>query len=93
MIFAGAVSASMDEANVLVTLALFIFMFFDGFYINEANTPDALSWLADISINRYGLRGLAMIEFPGLVFTCTPAEAAPFNGTCPVTTGEQYLRP
>ena len=72
----GALSPSMEVGNILATMILIILTLLDGFYINLTNMPAWCQWASVFSFPGYGVQAVAANEFNGLVYTCTPQEAA-----------------
>eukprot|EP01006_Ploeotia_vitrea_P025730 TRINITY_DN58626_c0_g1_i1.p1 TRINITY_DN58626_c0_g1~~TRINITY_DN58626_c0_g1_i1.p1 ORF type:complete len:475 (+),score=246.27 TRINITY_DN58626_c0_g1_i1:807-2231(+) len=93
LIACGAAAKSLDQSNLIATLAIILFMLFDGTWISEDNVPAVYGWIKYLSFMRYSVRSAVKSEFSGLAFTCTPEEAAVFGGTtCPYSNGDDLLR-
>jgi ABC-type multidrug transport system permease subunit len=84
----GALSESMEVGNVLATLGIVILTLLDGFYRNKADLPAWCRWVSSFSFLGYGVQGIAVNEYKGLTFTCTPEEAP--AGCIP--DGDAFLR-
>ena len=63
-------------ANALGTPVLIILLLFGGFYVNSSTLPPGSEWIPYIDFLSWGYRGLALNEFQGLTFSCTPEEVA-----------------
>ena len=72
----GAASKTVEQANVLTTFTLLVFMLFNGFYLNTANVGAYFRWIKHINFLYYSTRAATVNEFSGLVFECTEEEAA-----------------
>ena len=72
----SAISSTSLVANALGTPILIILLLFGGFYINSSTIPGGSEWIPYIDFLSWGYRGLALNEFQGLTFSCTPEEIA-----------------
>ena len=84
----GSVSRTVEQANILVTVILLVFMLFNGFFANTQNVGPWFSWIRYINFIFYGTRAATINEFGGLEFECTEEEAETMGCTL---TGEQFL--
>ena len=84
----GSVSRTVEQANILVTVILLVFMLFNGFFANTQNVDPWFSWIRYINFIFYGTRAATINEFGGLEFECTEEEAEAMGCTL---TGEQFL--
>ena len=85
----GAASKTTEQANMLTTVVLLIFMLFNGFYVNTANVGAYFRWIKHINFLYYSTRAATVNEFKGLVFECTAEEAATMG--C-IPTGDAFLK-
>ena len=85
----GAASKTVEQANVLTTVTLLVFMLFNGFYVNTANVGAYFRWIKHINFLYYSTRAATVNEFSGLVFECTEEEAATMG--C-IPNGDAFLK-
>mmetsp|Transcript_1994 Transcript_1994/g.5290 ORF Transcript_1994/g.5290 Transcript_1994/m.5290 type:complete len:1447 (-) Transcript_1994:184-4524(-) len=74
-----------------------VFVIFSGYLIPRSSVPPWFIWAYWISPMRYAFEAIAINEFYGLVFSCTPEELLPPDPSipesvkiCPISTGEAY---
>ena len=77
----GAASKTVEQANVLTTFTLLVFMLFNGFYLNTANVGAYFRWIKHINFLYYSTRAATVNDFSGLVFECTEEEAESHRGS------------
>lgn len=70
----GALSSSMAMGNAIATVVLSFASLFNGLFVRDV--PVWYRWLNDISFPGLGVKAAMANELRGLVFTCTPEEAA-----------------
>jgi ATP-binding cassette subfamily G (WHITE) protein 2 len=82
----SSLSKTMEQANILATLMLSLFVLFNGVFTNAKTTPKYLRWLESLSFVNFGVQSVAKIEYEGLNFSCSEGEA-----NCNFRTGESFL--
>jgi len=83
----GALAKTMEQANLLVTVLLILFMLLDGTWVSLERIPDSVRWLADFSFMGLGAQAAIKNEFSGLVFECDEE-----NDAVCFHTGEEVLQ-
>ncbi|XP_078453675.1 broad substrate specificity ATP-binding cassette transporter ABCG2 isoform X1 [Lampetra planeri] len=84
-------------ANLLITICFVFMIIFSGLLVNLPSVMGWLNWLKYFSIPRYGLTGLQVNEFRGLMFCGSNYTSASFTcnstsaNTGAICTGEDYL--
>jgi len=66
----GALAKTMEQANLLVTIILILFMLLDGTWVSLERIPDGLRWIADTSFMGLAVKAAIKNEFSGLKFEC-----------------------
>merc|ERR1719419_1501585 len=75
----------MEQANLLATIILILFMLFDGTWVSLERIPKSLSWMSNLSFMGLAVQAAIKNEFTGLEFECDPDDSVCFR------TGEEAL--
>lgn len=91
-LFISAICRTTTFAVSVLPMALEIARLFGGFFLAPISLPKYFVWLDALSYAKYTYVGVALNELQGLVLTCTDAQRAKGNGTCPTPNGEFTIK-
>ena len=83
----SALSKTTEQANLLTTLFLLLFMLFDGNWISLDKVPKFWQWIKYISFLGYSSQAAIVSEYRGLTFDCSNIPA----NECIFQTGNDVL--
>jgi ABC-type multidrug transport system permease subunit len=83
----SSLSQTMEQANLLATLVLSLFVLFNGTFTNAKTTPSYLKWMESVSFINHGVQVLAKNEYSGLSFSCS----GDLGVQCAFTSGDSFL--
>jgi len=86
----GAMGKNMEQANILATIFLVLFMILDGTWVDLSRIPAGLQWIGELSFMGQAVKAAIKNEFTGLTFACEQTD--PGQGVPCFHTGEQALQ-
>eukprot|EP00667_Euglena_gracilis_P000419 EG_transcript_419 len=84
--------STVSVAQAWAGLVQVIFFVFSGFLQPWPQMPSAWRWGRYISPQSYAFSILLINEFSDTVYHCTPEELVTYEGTCPYTRGDDWLK-